>query len=209
MLKSHHSANKFGGILSVGQATTAGQPALPGTIEELKQIKKQAGSMAFTQLDGKEATIEGVMNAMENHSWVHLACHASQSLNDPMASGFHLHNGTLDLGTIAKRQLKQADFAFLSACQTATGDEKYPEEAAHLAAGMMVAGYPTVIATMWSINDSDAPLIAELVYAHILDGGVADSRLAAKALHEAVKCLREKVGDRSFALWVPYIHIGL
>ena len=45
-----------------------------------------------------------------------------------------------------------AELAFLSACQTAAGDEKTPEESAHLAAGMLAVGFKGVVATMWSIH---------------------------------------------------------
>ena len=74
---------------------------------------------------------------------------------------------------------------------------------------MLMAGYPSVIATMWSIQDEDAPLIAEKVYAELLEGGVADTRKTARALHDAVAHLRDRVGEKNFARWVPYIHIGL
>ncbi|KAI0082963.1 hypothetical protein BDY19DRAFT_981531, partial [Irpex rosettiformis] len=53
--------------------------------------------------------------------------------------------------------LPNADLAVLSACQTATGDEKLSEEAVHLAAGMLNIGYKSVIGTMWSISDYIAP----------------------------------------------------
>jgi CHAT domain-containing protein len=94
-------------------------------------------------------------------------------------------------------------------CQTATGDEHLPQEAVHLAAGMIMAGYPSVIATMWSIKDEDAPIVAEKVYAHLLEGGVPNARRAAKALHTAVECLQDKVGVKSFARWAPFIHVGI
>lgn len=84
-----------------------------------------------------------------------------------------------------------------------------PDEAVHLAAGMLVAGYPTVIATMWSISDGGAPLVADLVYGQLMkDGKLGDAR-AARALHVAVKALRNKIGEKEFARWVPYIHIGI
>ncbi|THU78663.1 hypothetical protein K435DRAFT_886958 [Dendrothele bispora CBS 962.96] len=93
-----------------------------------------------------------------------------------------------------KLSLKNAELAVLSACETATGDENLPEEAVHLAAGMLAVGYPSVIATMWSIGDSDAPLIADKVYANLL--GPLDNSESQKAkltpayaLHEAVKHL--------------------
>jgi hypothetical protein len=45
-----------------------------------------------------------------------------------------LHDGGLELSEIIKMKLVGADLAYLSACQTSTGDEKLSEEAVHLAA---------------------------------------------------------------------------
>lgn len=163
----------------------------------------------FTRLESDSATPVAVLTEMGNHSWVHLACHATQNSTNPTQSAFYLHDGKLDLASITQKHLKHADLAFLSACQTATGDEKLSEEAVHLAAGMIMAGYPSVIATMWSIHDEDAPLIAEKVYAHLLEGEAPDARRAARGLHIATKHVREKVGVDAYARWVPYIHIGL
>jgi CHAT domain-containing protein len=146
---------------------------------------------------------------MEEHSWVHLACHASQNASFPTASAFHLHGGALELAEIMSKSPKSGGFAFLSACETAAGDERLPDEAVHLAAGMVMAGYTSVIATMWSIKDEDAPLVAERIYAHMLAAGSPDARRASKSLHDAIRCLRDKVGERDFARWVPYIHIGV
>jgi CHAT domain-containing protein len=192
----------------VCQASTPGQPALPGAAKELERVKERAASVRFTQLDEQNATPSAVLRAMGEHSWVHLACHASQNTSEPTTSGFYLHGGTLDLAAITKKSLPNATLAFLSACQTATGDEQLPEEAIHLAAGMNMAGYKTIIATMWSIGDDDAPLIADAVYERLLRNGATDNRRAARALHEAVGVLRGKVGEKAFSSWVPYIHIG-
>jgi CHAT domain-containing protein len=145
---------------------------------------------------------------MEQHDWVHLACHAHQSVDDPTESGFFLHDGTLDLGSINRRSFKGKGLAFLSACQTATGDSKLPDEAIHLASGMLMAGYSSVIATMWSVYDEDAPLVADSVYGQLMKDGKVGSGEAGKALHEAVAGLREKVGEKEFSRWVPYIHLG-
>ncbi|KAF8752417.1 TPR-like protein [Rhizoctonia solani] len=82
-------------------------------------------------------------------------------------SGFFLHDGTLDLAAINRRSFRNKGLAFLSACQTATGDDKLPDEAIHLASGMLMAGYPSVIATRWSVKDEDAPFVADRVYAEL------------------------------------------
>lgn len=74
---------------------------------------------------------------------------------------------------------------------------------------MLLAGYRTVIATMWSIGDRDAPMVAENIYKHLVEGGVPDSRKAALAVHKATEILRAKVGVKAFAKWAPYIHMGV
>jgi CHAT domain-containing protein len=160
-------------------------------------------------LEGHTATPDIVLEAIGDHSWVHFACHASQTVHDPTSSAFYLHTGTIDLSTITKKSLGRKAFAFLSACQTATGDLDLPEEAVHLAAGMIMAGYPTVIATMWSIGDSDAPLVADHAYSQMLKDGKPDISKASGALHQALSVLRGKVGENNFIAWVPYIHIGI
>jgi hypothetical protein len=99
---------------------------------------------------------------------VHFACHGVQNLNAPLKSGFLLQNGCLELSRIISTSLPNADFTFLSACQTAAGHLDHPDEAIHLAAGMLLAGYHSVIATMWSISDNDAPFIADAVYSYLL-----------------------------------------
>ncbi|KAF8594676.1 TPR-like protein [Ceratobasidium sp. AG-I] len=209
LVVSNRSSHMFNGILTVGQINTPGFETLPGTAHELNRIKQQAMHVRHTQLDGQDAIISAVLDAIETHSWVHFACHASQDTPDPTASAFHLHDGPLSLKNIMKKSYKNAGLAFLSACQTAKGDADLPDEAVHLAAGMLMAGYPSVVATMWSIQDEDAPLVAEEVYARLLEGEKPDSRRAAKALHIAVERLREKVGEKAFTSWVPYMHLGI
>jgi CHAT domain-containing protein len=117
-----------------------------------------------------------------------------------LKSALCLHDERLELSTIITKSFPCADFAFLSACQTATGDEKLSEEAVHSAAGLMLAGYRGVIATMWSIKDRNAPVIADHVYYDLFRDAEPDRTKAALALHRAVKQLRQRVGDSAFLL---------
>ncbi|CAE7114014.1 unnamed protein product [Rhizoctonia solani] len=168
----------------------------------------------YSQLTNTQATPATVLDAMEAHDRVHLACHARQNIHDPTKSGFFLHGdtkdteATLDLAAINRRSFKKKGLAFLSACQTATGDETLPDEAVHLASGMLMAGYSSVIATMWSVVDEDAPFVADKVYAQLMMEGKLGNGEAGRALHNAVAGLREKAGEKEFGRWVPYIHIG-
>jgi len=127
-----------------------------------------------------------------------------------MKSAFALHDGLLELDAIASKQINDGQFAFLSVCQAATGLKELQGEAMHLAAALQFVGFRNVIATLWSICDEDAPLIAERVYQHLFRNGLADADAsdAAAALNQAVLALRQhsKIGvDR----WAPFVHFGI
>ena len=85
-----------------------------------------------------------------------------------------------------KQSFPHTELVFLSACQTAKGDSKLPEEAIHLAAGMLMAGCGSVVGTMWSIRDDDTPIVAEKFYSYLVLKGGGDGTKAAYALHHAV-----------------------
>ncbi|CAE6443371.1 unnamed protein product [Rhizoctonia solani] len=196
-------------ILAVGQEVTPGQAPLPGTKIELEYIKALAKEPnQYMQLDGRSATVSAVLDAMEEYDWVHLACHAYQLPNGPLGSSFRLHEGDLELMQIMQKHFRNKGLAFLSACHTAAGEETSFNESAHIASGMLIAGYPSVIATMWAIADKDAPLVASRVYSQVIKDGQLDYRRSARALHTAVGELRTKVGEKAFARWAPFIHIG-
>ncbi|KIM88292.1 hypothetical protein PILCRDRAFT_771082 [Piloderma croceum F 1598] len=211
--QSRELLRKFQGLLAVSQPNTPEQSPLPNTTVEMTHIKQHAlNKFVVYPLEGSVASMKSVIKGMESHSWVHLACHAVQNRVEPTKSAFCLHDGHLELSTIITKQFLHADFAFLSACQTATGDEKLSEEAVHLAAGLLLAGYRGVIATMWSIKDEDAPVIADHVYSELFSDAEPDSTKAALALHHAVKRLHEMKGDKgdlAFLSWVPFIHVGV
>src|ERR1700743_2811573 len=147
-------------ILTIAQPSTPKAAPLPKTEDEVDRVQSLAGSLSVVSLKNEQATVDCVLQAMRDADWVHLACHGEQKTGDPMKSGLLLHDKTLELSEIVRHALPRADFAFLSACQTAVGDERIADESVHLAAGMFMAGYRGGIATMWSIKGETAPPIA-------------------------------------------------
>lgn len=193
-------------VLGVSQPMTPHLPALPNTMVEIESIQRLRNSrLVLHWLNDRQATVSAVLDGMRECDWIHFACHGTQNGTE---SAFHLADGELTLQHIMKTSLPHAELAVLSACQTAMGDKQLPEEALHLAAGMLIAGYSSVVATMWSIMDSDGPIIAKELYEYLLNNGV-DGTKAAYALHHAVNCLRQEVGETNFARWVPFIHLGI
>ncbi|VDB91388.1 unnamed protein product [Peniophora sp. CBMAI 1063] len=203
-------------VLVVTQHATPGQSPLRGTLQESHQLCQllHKSRMQHDVLNHKQATRDSVLSVMNRHSWVHFACHGSQRKYDPTKSAFYLYESALSLADLMQTVSDDAELAFLSACQTATGDAVNPEEAVHLAAGMLAVGYKGVIATMWSIGDADAPIVVEAYYKRLLEsrntGAVGPGETgAAYALHEAVKVLRDRVGEKNFVSWAPFVHFGV
>jgi CHAT domain-containing protein len=198
-------------LLAVTQPSAKGQSYLPGTQEEVKCIQQHTkGKVQIQWLDEEMATIDEVQKGLKNSRWVHFACHGVQS-DSPTESALLLAGSSrLTLSNIIQLSLPNADLAFLSACQTATGSQALQDESVHLTAGMLLTGYRGVIGTMWSIDDNDAPQVAGDVYAHLLETLPPDLTRAAQALHLAVQKLREQPGPKkSFLHWVPFIHFGV
>jgi len=200
----HSTQSSAPKVLVVSQPSTPGQRPLPGTFAEVAIIKERL-PLATGSLNDNEATVSGVLEHMGKYNSIHLACHGIQNLDDPIQSAFALYDGQLTLAQLMNTTLADAELAVLSACQTATGESVLSDEAVHLTAGMIAVGYKSVIGTMWSIGDEDAPKIADVFYSRLVE----DPTRPAHALHEAVKYLREQVGEDNFARWVPFVHFGM
>ncbi|KAF5326423.1 hypothetical protein D9611_001044 [Ephemerocybe angulata] len=217
--KVHPIDPDVSGLFLTSQPNAPGAPPIPGTTKEVRSIYHIAETEGrrAVKLEGNAVTVDECLEYMERFSSIHLACHASQNAIDPLQSRFLFHDGTLGLATIIQRNLKNADLAYLSACQTSTGEEKLSDEAVHLAAGMLAAGYRSVVATMWSINDHHAPEVAGDFYQCLwgqrnCEGGRGFNRMhSSYALHCAIQKLRLRLSDnseKSLLSWIPYVHFG-
>jgi CHAT domain-containing protein len=92
-----------------------------------------------------------LLTSLRSANIVHLACHGVQHVTDPHKSRFCLSTGDLTALELAEMDLKDPFFAFLSACDTAKGDQKHADEVVHLAATMLFVGFKSVVATMWCV----------------------------------------------------------
>jgi tetratricopeptide (TPR) repeat protein len=180
--------------------------ALPGVRVRLLRSPTRA-ELEGGALPGQQPTVDQVSRELAAHPWVHFACHGGQDLLDPSQGALYLTDGPLTVLRLGAAQLPAAELAFLSACQTAVGGVRVPDEAIHLAAALQFAGYRHVIATAWTISDSDAPQVAAAAYTELAATGSLRAGLAATAIHRAVAALRAAKPRRP-DLWAPYLHIG-
>ncbi|KAG2009631.1 mucin-like protein 1 [Coprinopsis cinerea AmutBmut pab1-1] len=192
-----------------------GMSSLPSATLELEKIKSQIPDQRrLTTLVGSKdnpTSTKSVIDEINTSSIVHFGCHGMQDLSNPLNSHLLLSGGQLTVeGLIRECQTSTPALAYLSACETAMGDEERPDESLTLAATMMFAGFRGVVGTMWSIHDQDAPIVANVFYQHLFRHGGSsppDVTDAAYGLDRAVKELRDL--GRPFHHWVPFVHFGV
>ncbi|TFK33698.1 CHAT domain-containing protein [Crucibulum laeve] len=192
-------------MLAVIQSDT-----LPATKHEMEVIEQHVPPSCLTKLGvpGTPAGVEDVASHLSSASIAHFACHGIQDPFNPLESALILDDGELKISRIMKKSLPNASLAFLCACETAMGDQKLPDEMVSLAAALLYSGFSNVVGTMWSIADEDGPSVADAFYEHLLRDkhGRLDTKKTAKALHIAVKSIRDK--NVPFLRWVPFIHLS-
>jgi CHAT domain-containing protein len=93
--------------------------------------------------------ISEVLEQLRLSQIVHLACHGIQHKSEPHKSHFCFSTGDLTVSSLMEMELDDAFFAYLGACETAQGAQKYADETVHLAATMLFVGFKSVVATMW------------------------------------------------------------
>ncbi|KAG2108795.1 CHAT domain-containing protein [Suillus cothurnatus] len=196
-----------------GQPGAGKGKALLAVDSELELVHKLVPATAKRiTISGDTATRAGALQALEENTWVHLACHGKQDPMQPYDSHFVMKDEHLTLLNIMEKDIPHAEFAFLSACHTAVGDDKTPDEVIHLAAGLQFSGFKSVIGTLWEVNNAVAKHVVEAFYKYMFmdlkdgKGVVMDCSRAAWALNCATHAVKTKVPlEQRMVL----IHIGV
>ncbi|KAI9573806.1 CHAT domain-containing protein [Boletus coccyginus] len=154
-------------FIAIGQAKAEGENELVSVGAELDNIARRIdGHATFMRIDGEESCISRVVEELGKNDWVHLACHGLPNPKKPFESAFALHDGHFTIQRIIGCDLKNPEFAYLSACHTTVGDEESPDEAIHLASAMQFAGFRSVIGTTWAVDDGETNRITSTFYRH-------------------------------------------
>jgi len=147
-------------------------------------------------LEEEAATVKAVMDATPKANYLHFSCHGSYNWQDPMQSAVWLADGGLSLATIiSDLNLTASRLVVLSACETGLIDiQESPDEFLGLPAGILQAGAPAVVSTLWSVRDDSCMLLMERFYQSLVgvrDGAKQPPMPLAAALREAQIWLRD------------------
>ncbi|WP_345701496.1 CHAT domain-containing protein [Kitasatospora terrestris] len=195
-----------GRMLVVTLPHTPGQAPLPNSAAERRLLEELFEIDRRTVLEDSAATRDRVRTELRTHRYIHLSCHGTQDLANPSLARVLLADGPLSVADLVADGF-EAEFAFLSACKTATGGVSLPDEVITLASAVHHLGARHVIATLWSVSDPAAGFVADRLYRKLTEDGDFDPDGAARALHAAVLDLRDRHRDRP-GIWLPFTHTG-
>ena len=155
---------------------------LPHAALEVESIKKLLPQTAV--FVGKEATKRLVQERMKAFDVVHFATHGQYVPDAPLSSSLLLSPDGDD-GRLTALEIFNLEFSgrgiVLSACQTALGASPTGAEITGLNRSFLYAGSPSVIATLWSVDDKATALFMETFYRHLQKNeGMADCLRAAQ-----------------------------
>jgi len=176
-----------------------GLPALHHVDQEARTV---AGFYGQEPLVGATATESAFRERAIGAQVIHVAAHGQLNTANPLFSRLLLapdsaHDGALEVREVYGLDLRGADLATLSACQTQLGAHSGGDEIVGLSRAFLYAGAATVAASLWSVDDEATAAFMQAFYAGLRDGlGKAEALRAAQA---AVR------GDKAHPEWAhPY-----
>jgi tetratricopeptide (TPR) repeat protein len=145
--------------------------------EAASLVSVDVASLYGTQpLISDAATESAVFSQAEDAEILHLSVHGEFNKHNPLFSTLYLaaddrHDGRLEVHDIYALDLTKAtNLVALSACQTQLGELSRGDEIVGLNRAFLYAGTPSVIATLWSVQDDSTALLMERFYTHLRSG---------------------------------------
>jgi len=157
-----------------------GNPATDNAdLKPLPHAESEAQAIAelyqIAPLLGSNATESALRVQVEQAGVLHLAVHGSYNSNNPLYSTLYMapdaeNDGLLETHEIYGLKLSNTDLVVLSACQTQLGQLSSGDELVGLTRAFFFAGTPSVLASLWSVDDRATQLLIETFYTHWRQG---------------------------------------
>jgi CHAT domain-containing protein len=141
---------------------------LPGARKEAIAIGKILNT---TPLLGDQATKTTVLDQMRTASLVHLATHGLlDTIDGTMPGAIALAPQGQDSGLLTANEIfdlnLSANLVVLSACDTGRGEIK-SDGVIGLSRSLIAAGVPTVVVSLWAVNDSSTSVLMSDFYRNL------------------------------------------
>jgi CHAT domain-containing protein len=148
----------------------------------------------------ESATLVALREHAPSADVLHLACHGQFRLDNPLFSSLRLADGWLTVRDAYDLDLA-CGLVTLSACETGTNAVAPGDELIGLARGFFTAGAPTLLVSLWTVDDESTAALMAGFYAQ-LQAGVRPGA----ALRHAQRALLEDHPHPFF--WSPFVLLG-
>ena len=185
-------------FLAIPQPIGAGRPLAhaQAEVEDLATYFPDAQVLAPQDVDRTS-----ILRAIGGVGLLHASCHGLADPEDPLASGLELANGErFTLRELFGQPQDHLLVAVLSACQTNVPDLDLPDEAISLAAGMLMSGCRSVVASTWQVPDAATAELMREMYRRWREDGVA--------LPDALRGAQRDAASRAPYYWAGFSYSG-
>jgi CHAT domain-containing protein len=193
--------------LAVGlEQARHGFSPLPHVDNELKQIQSEVESQVLLNQEFTTQAFQAEMHS-QPFSIVHLATHGqfSSTAEETFILAWDKTINVNELNTLLRSRDQQRsqplELLVLSACETATGDQR---AALGLAGVAIRAGARSTIASLWSVNDESTALLMNQFYQTLIN----QTQPRAEALRHAQLTLLKTPEYELPIFWAPYVLVG-
>jgi CHAT domain-containing protein len=127
----------------------------------------------------REATEVKVKRLLDTSGVIHFATHGDLSESDPLSSALLLVGGGGEDGRLEVREVFGLDLharlVVLSACETGLGTLSRGDEVVGLQRAFLYAGTPTVVTTLWKVDDRATFELIRAFYARLDSGNPVEA----------------------------------
>ena len=148
-------------------------------------------------LDGKlyagdQAQRAVIYNEAEQHRFLHFACHARFNSGFPLSSGLVLADGILDVVDILQHVRLDAELVTLSGCETGLSALRKGDELTGLVRAFIYAGSPSVLVSLWPVDDLSTRILMEKFYGELTTGEGTTKSQALRRAQQRLMTLTER-----------------
>jgi CHAT domain-containing protein/tetratricopeptide (TPR) repeat protein len=188
------SATPLASVLLVGNPTrnerSAYQlPPLPGSAWEIDLLSDVYRGLDTRVLTLSEATPAHVLSFLGQSDIVHLSAHSLADHEDPARSHLVLASkegasGDLSARDILRLRLPRTRLVVMAACGTQAGPVSASEGALSLSSAFLAAGVPSVVGSLWLVDDTSTARLSVRFHQELRRGVDALSALRTAQLEE-------------------------
>ena len=190
-------------VLTIAQSQAEGFSALKYADEEVRLVAHLYNTEPLTT--GSASKLDFLKRA-GNYSIIHIAAHAELNTTSPLFSRIMLGGDKDDTGALEVREvyeldLTKASLVVLSACETQLGAHSKGDDIVGLNRAFIYAGTPTVIASLWTVDDKSTSYLMKAFYTYLKRG-----MSKAEALRAAQSDIRKKYPHPYY--WSAFVLTG-